>query len=235
MDSKEELSLQIYRTLRSMLEDFKDGSRDRLYPEEELVARLGVSRSVVRDALGLLESQGFITRKRGVGTVINHPVLKKEARLDLENDFLELLASAGLEGTIGEVEVRRILEDGESYLLVRKLVSAGGQPAILVEDRIPERNIHTPWGEGDLREPIYSFLRRCCHRQPAVVMLDLKPRTGGNPSGRILGLTPEDAYLEVTETGYDLQQNVVIRSRLCYRSDLFDFSILRKELISHVR
>ena len=44
---------------------------ERLAPERELVARLGVSRTVVREALNLLEARGLISIEHGRGAVVS--------------------------------------------------------------------------------------------------------------------------------------------------------------------
>ena len=43
----------------------------RLPAEVELASRLGVSRTVIRDALAELEREGYVERVRGIGTVVN--------------------------------------------------------------------------------------------------------------------------------------------------------------------
>jgi len=49
---------------------FEDGA---LPDEHALGVRLGASRNAVREALGLLRSEGLITRRRGVGTTVVMP------------------------------------------------------------------------------------------------------------------------------------------------------------------
>ena len=54
----------------------------RLPPEVEIAARLGVSRTALRDALATLEQEGFISRRKGVGTIINRHVLAVKTRME---------------------------------------------------------------------------------------------------------------------------------------------------------
>jgi DNA-binding GntR family transcriptional regulator len=46
---------------------------DRLPPESDLIIRYGVSRPTVREALGLLENQGLIVRRHGIGNFVRRP------------------------------------------------------------------------------------------------------------------------------------------------------------------
>lgn len=51
---------------------------DRLQPERELSEALGVNRRTVREALRVLESEGLIERKQGVGTFVSQPKVERE-------------------------------------------------------------------------------------------------------------------------------------------------------------
>ena len=59
---------------------------DRLPRESVLSEKMGISRTQLRDILAALEREGFITRRHGVGTIINHYVLDAQTRMDIEID-----------------------------------------------------------------------------------------------------------------------------------------------------
>ena len=56
---------------------------------------LGVSRTVVRDALSELERDGYLERVRGIGTLVNRDVLKVENRMDQKLEFNRMIRAAG--------------------------------------------------------------------------------------------------------------------------------------------
>lgn len=56
--------------LEEMIVAGKLKAKDRLPPERELAEQLGVSRTVIREALGRLRSRGLIDSVRGIGTTI---------------------------------------------------------------------------------------------------------------------------------------------------------------------
>jgi len=66
-------------------------------PRESVLAQLmGISRTQLRDSLALLEREGFISRRHGIGTVINRHVLDIQTRMDLEQEFMDMIRGGGL-------------------------------------------------------------------------------------------------------------------------------------------
>ena len=62
---------QVADRLLDMISSGNYGEGDRLPPERVLVEQLGVSRTVVREALNLLEARGILSIKHGRGAVVS--------------------------------------------------------------------------------------------------------------------------------------------------------------------
>lgn len=88
----------------------------RLPPEKEIALQIGVSRTVVRDAMAVLEREGFISRKHGLGTVINRHVIAITNRMDLEQEFCEEVRAAALNRIPGCWRSGRGLRTGRSAM-----------------------------------------------------------------------------------------------------------------------
>ena len=68
-----------------LLEELENGRYSgaaQLPSELELASDLGVSRTVVRDALSELERDGYLERVRGIGTLVNRDVVQLKNRMD---------------------------------------------------------------------------------------------------------------------------------------------------------
>jgi GntR family transcriptional repressor for pyruvate dehydrogenase complex len=88
--------------LRDRILTGKLSDGDRLPPEDELTASLGIARTTLREALRVLESQGLLTirRGRGGGPVVTHP--------DLEPAAMALAVSLQLQhATVGDLDAAR--------------------------------------------------------------------------------------------------------------------------------
>lgn len=77
---------------------------DRLPPENELCLRYGVSRTVVREAVKMLQARGLVEVTQGAGTVVNADISR------LYGNVMQM-ASQQQQATLRELlEVRRLLE-----------------------------------------------------------------------------------------------------------------------------
>ena len=85
--------IQIAETLLERIETGDLAPGDRLPTERELSESLHVTRMTVRQALGMLESQGLLVRKRGVGTFIADPKIERKA--DRLSPFTKTMQRSG--------------------------------------------------------------------------------------------------------------------------------------------
>ena len=165
------------RTIRSqLLADMKNGTYangDRLPRESVLAETLGISRTQLRDILASLEREGFITRRHGVGTIINRHVLNAQSRMDIEVEFLGMIRQSGhipavafvqyREDTADESIARQLrIAEGDAVIRVTRLCTADGKPAIYCEDILAKSLIQRPYTEKDFDGPIFHFLQEFC-------------------------------------------------------------------------
>src|SRR4051795_12639654 len=93
--------------LRSWLSTGAHRPGDRLPPELELAAMLGVSRGTLRTALDRLEETGEITRRQGSGTYVGHAVRPTAFREGLEvlRPYSELAGRRGVALSVRDLEI----------------------------------------------------------------------------------------------------------------------------------
>lgn len=138
--------------LRTRIRQSMDRGDLRLPPETELAAELGVSRSTLREALALLESEGVLRRVRSQGTFIRPSALAAGTResltypIDLILSFADYLAAHGIEHTVTEFFFGKPtasnghpfgLAGSESAYRTWRVFEIEGQPAAYLEHIIP--------------------------------------------------------------------------------------------------
>ena len=132
------------RVVASLLDELRTGRyahADRLPAEVDLAAELGVSRTVIRDALSEMERAGYVERVRGIGTVVNRSVLGLRSRLDQKLEYYPLIRSFGSYPHADGIQVFPIragdelahnldIEPGDEVICIKKRILADTAPVI---------------------------------------------------------------------------------------------------------
>lgn len=230
------------RLLREMYEgQYKDA--EKLPRETKIAADIGVSRTALRDGVAILEREGFVTRKWGVGTIINHHILAVKARLDIEEEFMDLIRHCSMEPKI--VDVKAVCDEaqerdidifgvkpGDVMIRVRRTILADGMPTIFCTDSFPKSFVRVmDYEKEELFEPIFNFLSRRCGKN---IVTDLTAIHAENATGIVkeeLQVEEGEAVLYLNEIGYDLYGNPVLHSDEYYREGVITQTVLRKKLV----
>ncbi|WP_439599560.1 GntR family transcriptional regulator [Devosia sp.] len=131
---------------RAIIEgEFLPGSK--LPNEDALCARFAVSRITLREAVRGLIEDGYVVRRQGSGTYVTEgPRLRNS--LDTNFSYTEYLESTGVVVTRQVLDARRLpadetvatalnLASGADVVVVRRVRSADGKPAIYSVDSLP--------------------------------------------------------------------------------------------------
>ncbi|HBV88617.1 MAG TPA: GntR family transcriptional regulator [Desulfosporosinus sp.] len=238
----EELSDKARKVMITMLRDGAFEKTGRLPSEELLAQKLGVSRTVVRDVLAALEGQGFITRRRGIGTIINNHVLQVTSRLDLEKEFLEEIADVGYIPRIAYVKPSMMkadpiaaqhlrVDEGDELIVVERLVLADQRPAILCIDHIPQKLVMDPtYQTSDLEPPIFQFLQHFCHCSVEMDITKIEPCLVDKNLAAIFEVNEGSPMLHLNEVGFDIRQRPVLWSKEYYAPGILEFTVLRRKV-----
>lgn len=141
------------------------GRGERLPPERELVARLGVSRTVVREALNLLEARGLLSIEHGRGAVVSRdstPAVRETLGLMLRvrpKSLWELL------------EIRQIFEVEISGLAAERAGPEDIEEMRLQLDKM-RAHIDAPEGYVDADVEFHAALARSTRNGVLLTMLD---------------------------------------------------------------
>ena len=207
------------RVVASLLEELTNGryaQADRLPAEVDLATELGVSRTVIRDALSEMERAGYVERVRGIGTVVNRAVLGLRSRLDQKLEYYPLIRSFGSYPHADGIQVMLLLADTT--------------PVIYSIDYLPRSLFgNRDYTRIDLTGDIFEILEQECHQQISSNVAHLKASCGDEAIRAAMRLAPGEAMLLLDEVCFNRLCRPVMRS-LSYYTNFFDFSILRKLL-----
>ena len=234
------MSTQVSLLLMRELRDGVFSHVDKLPSEVELAERLGVSRTVIRDALSDIEREGFVERVRGIGTVVCREIVSLRHRFDLKLEYYELVLSTGrtphadsirlyTQPACAQTAALLKLEPGEPMIVCEKRVLADDIPCIFSVDFIPETLFRdVEYHNIDWAQPVFDILDKYCGLVVLTSISKITAVMGDADVREKLAAGPDSALLRLDEIGYCKLSRPVMRS-FEYYTDFFDFTMLRKK------
>ena len=241
MSSQPTQSKTIRAYLLTAMKSGEYASCERLPRENVLAEKLGISRTQLRDILASLEREGFITRRHGVGTIINRHVLNVQTRMDIEVEFLDMIRQSGFEPAVASVRVsegaadKKIagqlhIEEGSPIIRVARLCTADGKPAIYCEDVVDKALVKGSYTIKDLKLPIFHFLQQFCGIYPYLDLTDIRPAVADAALAEVFQVPMGTPLLNMEEVDFDIDGNPVFCSTEYFADGIFRHTVLRKKL-----
>jgi DNA-binding GntR family transcriptional regulator len=218
---------------------------DRLPPELELAAMLGVSRGTLRTALDRLEEAGEITRRQGSGTYVGQPVRPSAFHEGLEvlRPYSELAARRGVQLRVRDLRIADEplsagsaevfgLAPGAPARTITRTILADGAPVAVMRDVVrpdvalpAERRVARVIEEGGM---VLDVLLEA-GVQVAFAVTRVRPRllAGRDPMARALGVPGPTAVLELEEIMHLASGEAVQHSSDLFAPDGIDLQVRR--------
>jgi GntR family transcriptional regulator len=226
---------ELLRAIRS--DAFPD---DRLPPEADLAAQLGVSRTTVRAALQSLADDGLVSRRRRHGTVVNRHLLRSWMPLNRLVPFPLLIEQAGhtptsdaavhrAQGADDQAAEALQLSPRTPCLVVERVLRADERPVIVVTDTIPMERLPA-LAEIVEAESTFAFLRANGAGTVDYARSEIVPCITNGTAPKALDLAPGTPYIELRETLFTREHERIAYSRVAVDDSLIRFSLLRRNL-----
>jgi GntR family transcriptional regulator len=216
---------------------FRPGTQ--LPTEAELCQMLGVSRTVVREALRVLEEDGLVARRHGVGTFVrDHPILKN---LNFNFGITEMIGSAGLiagtsyfaiqsEPADQEKAEQLRVAPGTALLTVERVRTADGRPVVYSLDTLTESLVQRAELDPQLlrTQSIYEMLQTSLGKVIEYGIARLLPVAAPDYAAEKLQLPPNALTLYIVQTDYSPDDEPLVYSQEYHLPDAFDFIVWRR-------
>lgn len=216
---------------------FRPGSQ--LPTEAELCEMLGVSRTVVREALRVLEDDGLVARRHGVGTFVrNHPILKN---LNFNFGITEMIESAGLKPGTSHLAIQTEAADqekaeqlrvsmGTPLITVERVRTAGGRPVVYSLDTVTESLLQRADFDPQIlrTESIYNILQTSLGQVIEYGIARLMATAAPDHVPEKLQLPPNALTLYIVQTDYSAADEPLVYSQEYHLPDAFDFIVWRR-------
>lgn len=225
------LYFQVAQHLEKLIESGEYPPGTRLDNEVVLADRLGLSRPTMRRAIEYLVDRGLLVRKRGVGTQVVQPKVRRPVEL---SSLFDDLAAAGKQPRtevlgFGVEPPSEIVAEAlgvpvdSSVYAIERLRYTGDEPLSIMRNWLPLGVVDLD--AGMLQEHgLYQVLRR------SGVTLKIATQTIGGRAARatearLLGERPGAPLLTMTRTTYDETGMAVEYGSHIYRASLYSFEL----------
>ena len=230
---------QIRKNLLDRVVDGRYKPGDRLPSEPELAGMLGVSRNSLREAITLLENEGFLYRRKGIGTFVTHsaPIIKGGIeRLKGIADFIRergyipgnIIVKIDTEICDDKIAVMLGIKPGELITFIETIKTASGKPVASCIDLIPCRYLKKPVKKSGFNESIFENLKRDQGIVIAFAECDLIATTSDDTLASKLSLDAGSPVLLLEQVHYNDRGDKVLYSRSFFPSSRFSFKLIRK-------
>lgn len=144
-DSPVPLYYQVAKHMEGVIESGDLPAGTMLDNEAQIAQRLGLSRPTIRQAMQYLSDKGLITRRRGVGTRVTQPKVRRPVELTSLYDDLErtgqepstkVLSVTEVPADVGVAKALGVAE-GEQVLRLQRVRSAGKRPIAVMTNFLP--------------------------------------------------------------------------------------------------
>lgn len=216
---------------------------NRLPSEQDIARRFGVSRVKIRDVLSQLEGAGYVSRKRGAGTLINRYALSEPARLDIDSVYVDVVASCGyqprstlnalrlLRDAPPEIASKLSLPPGEGVYRLENTIYADEQPVILIVDYIPARYYDAGGGKLPLLdENIFLFLQGLCDDLLESLIVHVDACAADAKLAKLMAVEEGFPLLKLDSVCYTQTSEAVLYSVEHYNTKLLPFSFQKRVL-----
>ena len=146
MDSDIPLYTQLVGIIKQNISSGELGVGDLLPSEAELCRAMGISRNTVRQAIGELEEEGLVVRKRGKGTFVADPNARgKCVRYSFTTEISSMgkvpsstMVDFGIIVPPPEISRKMQLQEGTTVYCFTRVRNVDGEPLILETSYYPQ-------------------------------------------------------------------------------------------------
>lgn len=233
------MPLVVKEKLEQLIKDRKLNPGSKLPIEPELANMLGVSRSSLREALHILEEEGVIIRRHGIGTFVREEFYLVRSPLEINFGVTEIIQTMGfVAGTTGFKIVRdranssiseRLKIDTRSPIVILKRVrTANEKPVVYTIDIIPEAILGKIVISKTFRGSLYRFLEEKYEQKPDYGIAKIIPTLANSDISNRLGVPAKSVVLLIDQVDYNFRNQPIMYSQEYWRTDIFEFTIFRR-------
>jgi len=211
----------------------------KLPTETDLANMIGVSRATLREAFRLLQEEGVIVSRHGMGTFVRSKDSLVRNPLVINYGVTEIIESMGLRAGTAKVKAQRTeanisvseklkIDVGSSTVVIQRVRTANEKPVVYTIDIIPEATL----GKIDLpvkfTGSLYKFLEEKYNQKVDYGIARVIPTLAGAEVSRELKIGARSVVLLIDQVDYNMENRPILYSQEYWLKDVFEFTIFRR-------
>lgn len=231
---------QLKEYLWELIKDLEVGTP--IPTESEICESFEISRPTVRQAVSALVAEGYLERRKGRGTFVAEPKIRRDFLLVMESFNREMkelgyepttrLVSLKIEQPDEETCIKLMIRHSERVYHIRRVRSIYGKPLFVVDSFIPEDKVHGLEKYDLEKESLHGLLQHDYgyHFEKAVRTIEV---TQAVPPEAELLAVKEGIPVQYVETMLYIEHGVPLKyARNWYRGDRskFTYELSRKDI-----
>jgi GntR family transcriptional regulator len=241
---QESLAFQVLNILSERIDNGQYPSNSQLPAESVLVEEFEVSRATIRRALDILETNGKVIRRHGIGSFvsaatkinnpINEPILFQTLIKNSGHQPGILYVKSKLSTPKPEIALALKISESDEVIEFHKVFTADGEKVIYLVNTIPlyvvgeskENILSNP----NMTEPIFTFFEESCDQKLIYYICELKVDIMANcPCDCEINDGAEIA-LVFDEVGHNQDDVPILHSIHYYPGNRMKFELVRRRL-----
>lgn len=228
---------RIYTDLNEIILGAENGTQ--LPSEPKLASELGVSRTILREALALHEIHGSIVRRHGAGTFVVHTRPKIDSGLEVFDTVEALATKSGLEMRCAMLKILPRLARQEEcttlklmpdarVLQITRVMEVDQRPVAFMMDVVPEDLVDTEQLDRSFDGSILRYFLAKEKGFVATSYSEIKPKLAGSRLAESLKVREGEVLLSFNAKVYNRNGEIVYIYRDFFLPDYFNFHVLRR-------
>lgn len=211
---------------------------DKLPSETSFAKQLDVSRASLREALRVLEKEGRIIKKQGIGTFVAEAVPRFEKGIEELFSVTDTIKNEGFEpGTKGlniekitpdkAIALKMGIEESDQILKIQRVRTADNRPVVFCIDylNITDYQIDI---QDDFSSSLFDLLENNYNLSINYALTEIIPVSADEFLEEKLNVKKYMPLLLLKQLHYDNNDRIFLYSKNYFRSDQFQFKVVRK-------
>ena len=234
---KRPLYLKIKEHIENLIDQEIYEAGDKLPSETAFAKKLDVSRASLREALRVLEKEGKIIKSQGVGTFVSKPIPRFKKGIEELFSVTDTIKNEGFTPGTKDLEIENVkvdkqlafkmnIDQNEDILKLQRVRTADDKPVVFCIDYL-NTNLFPIKINEDFSHSLFDLLENKYKLKIKYAVTEIIPVTAKKKLMEKLEVKKNAAILLLEQMHYDEKERLFLYSKNYFRSDQFQFKVLR--------